>query len=112
MRIGEDEPLPLPETVLAFEGPEGPYRLHLRPGPPHGLEVETGDLRESWNIERAEINGGVVTLSGMARPARGVIDDHAWFDLTLGDGPAIEYWGDRVLMRRDTGRRSTPAGRR
>jgi len=87
--------------VVGFEGPGGTYRLHIDPGPPHGLEVATPKFRETWSIERAETRSSLLRLSGMAWPAEGVIDATAWFVLTLGEDPSIEYWGDRMLLRRD-----------
>ena len=100
-RIGENDALPTPEVVVGFDGPTGVYRVHVKPAPPHGIEVVPTRFRERWHIERAEARDGVLRLSGTAFPAPGILDNTAWFALTLGDTPVMEYWGDRVLLRRD-----------
>ena len=88
--------------MVGFEGPGGTYRLHIDPAPPHRLEVATPSLRETWSIERAEARSSLLRISGSAWPTEGVIDATASFVLTLGDETSIEYWGDRVLLRRDS----------
>ena len=86
---------------MGFDGPNGVYRIHVKPAPPHGIEVVTPEFREVWHIELAQIRDGELRLSGMAFATPGILEDAAWFVLTLGAEPVMEYWGDRVLIRRD-----------
>lgn len=88
---------------LVFTGPGGDYTITLPDVAREDgrLLVRDPDGEAQWAIENIGIDaGGVTSLSGMTSGSNAL-----WFELCIGEPPEIRYWGDRVILRADAGRR-------
>jgi hypothetical protein len=101
LRINEDKNPPFRKQTFTMGLGPNTYDVTVDPLSPHEMTVIWAAEERVWRIELIEKNGAHYRISGMAGPAEPILNDHAWFELSVDAAPKIVYWGDRVVIRTD-----------
>ena len=87
---------------IIFGSADGRYQVSVNDADQDNIYVRYAEKELRWAIFTKHFYKGLFRLSGMTCETLNLLGGTFWYELTLTMPSTITYWGDRVLVRKDS----------